>query len=490
MARSRLRHRWLSPVPALVAALAAAACTSSIEIPAADLAITGATVIDVTTGSAIPDQTVVIEGDRIVAVAPAADVRLPEATPTLDGAGRYVIPGLWDLHVHAWGPSPFSEIFLAHGITAVREMGTGIDPQWGGSAGVWDWRQAVRDGELQGPRVFAAGFILNGGAPEEQRAVFFKGVQDPASGREWVDTLADRGADFIKVYSALAPDTFEAIAERAAERGLHFAGHVPSRVGTRRAVAAGQRSLEHLYDMLVATSSDEEAFRAEIEQAILDGDTPTAAAQTAEKRLADRLLATHDPDKTADLFARLQEADTWLVPTLILVNDPRCPDAPMAPLTEAELAALPGFLRRFVELRETDDEDLGRACRRAQRLTEMVIELEEAGVRLLAGSDSPNPGSRPGIGLHDELAILVDAGLTPARVLQMATRDAAEFMGVGDRLGVVEAGRLADLVVLDADPLADIAHTRRIAHVIANGALVGGQDDPATTEAAAEGGEG
>ncbi len=247
---------------------------------------------------------------------------------------------------------------------------------------------------------------------------------------------------------------------------------MPGRVGTRAAVAGGVRSLEHLYDYLVAASSAEDQIRTEIELEILASEMLTAAAQTAERSRTDRLLVTYDPQKATELFALFRDQGAWIEPTLLVITDPRCAGSPLPPLDAESLAYLPGFLHRFVQLQEVEPEELERDCRRATKLGEIVRELEEHGVRLLAGSDAPNPGARPGAGLQDELLLLVRAGLPPARVLQIATRDAAEFMGLADSLGTVEEGKLADLVLLDADLLSDIRNTKRIAAVVAEGEFV------------------
>ncbi|NNF17005.1 MAG: amidohydrolase family protein, partial [Gammaproteobacteria bacterium] len=250
------------------------------------------------------------------------------------------------------------------------------------------------------------------------------------------------------------------------------AGHIPTRVGTRHAVTSGLASLEHLYDILISTSTEEDAIRAEILDEISGPASQDINPQSAEKNRTNRLLATYSPKKADALFKLIREHGTWLTPTLLVNADPRCPGSPLPPIDDAFLSDLPGYLQRFVQLPDATREDIELDCRRFEKLSALVGEMEKAELPLLAGSDGPNPGVKPGMGLHDELMLLVRAGLSPARALQIATRDAARFMGQGDALGTIEVGKVADLVLLDANPLDDIRNTRRITHVIVNGVPV------------------
>lgn len=455
--------------PCILSASAAA------RAPAADagttLAIANVTVIDGTGAAPRPHQTVLVGGGRILQMGASRATRVPPGVQVIDGTGRYLVPGLWDMHVHAWNRQPFERIYLSSGIVGVREMGTGVDPQWGGE-GVWRWREQVRTGQAPGPRVVAAGFILNGGAPEHQPVAFFKAAHTPQAARAWVDSLAGRGADFIKVYSALSPESYRAIASAAKEHGLPFAGHVPARVGVRAASLAGQRSIEHLYGFLVAASSAEDDIRREL-GAELDVTTiPSAAAQLAEIGMTERLAATYHPARADSLFRLLAANGTWVTPTLVTSADPRCPGSPLPVPDSAVLAGVPAMLHGFVRLRADSADMVANTCRRLPLMLRLTRDMHRAGVRLLAGSDGPNPGIVPGVGLHQELELLVRAGLTPMEALQAATRNAAQYLGLERTHGTIEVGKAADLVLLSHDPLQDIRNTRRIHAVVVNGAVV------------------
>ena len=458
----------------LLASLALSACAGA--RPAAvdtgvTLAIANVTVIDGTGAAPRAHQTVLVGGHRILRIGASRRTPVPPGVQVIDGTGRYLVPGLWDMHVHAWNRQPFERIYLSAGIVGIREMGTGVDPLWGGE-GIWRWREQVRTGQAPGPRVFAAGFILNGGAPEHQPVQFFKAAHTPQAARAWVDSLAGRGADFIKVYSALSPESYAAIASAAKEHGLPFAGHVPARVGVRAASLAGQRSIEHLYGFLVAASSAEDDVRRELE-AELDATTiPSAAAQLAEVRMTERLAATYDSARADSLFRLLAANGTWVTPTLVTSADPRCPGSPLPVPDSAALAGVPSMLHGFVRLRADSADMVANACRRLPLMLQLTRDMHRAGVRLLAGSDAPNPGIVPGVGLHQEMELLVRAGLTPMEALQAATRNAARYLGMESTHGTIEAGKAADLVILSHDPLEDIRNTRRIHAVVSNGVVV------------------
>lgn len=363
------------------------------------LAVTHVTLIDGTGADPRVDQTVLISGGRILRIGPSRRAAVPAGARVLDGRGKFLIPGLWDMHVHAWNRQPFERMFLSHGIVGIREMGTGIDPQWGGE-GIWRWRATVRGGEAAGPRIVAAGFILNGGEPGQQPIDFFKGVPTAGAARVWVDSLSRRGVDFIKVYSALSPEAYLAIASRAKEYGLPFAGHVPARVGVRSASAAGQRSIEHLYDFLVSTSTEDESARREIAAALDTSSSAGAAAQLAELRLTDRLLATHSRSRADSVFRLSAANGTWVTPTLVTAADPRCASSPLPVPDSVALASVPRMLHPFVRLRAEQGTDLSAVCRRMAALLKLTAQMHGAGVRLLAGSDAPNPAIVPGTGLH------------------------------------------------------------------------------------------
>jgi imidazolonepropionase-like amidohydrolase len=291
-------------------------------------------------------------------------------------------------------------------------------------------------------------------------------VNSPEDGRRAVDALHDAGMDFVKIHTQMTRETWLAIVTRAREVGMPFAGHVPYAVSPAEASDAGQRSIEHLTGIAIACSSEEESIRRDA-AAI----TPSAAgtAPRFEHATSQRVLSTFSVEKCEALAKRLATNHTWQVPTLVVIDPDRCcrraSDDPRAKYVSAAI-------RKWWESTSLDSpDDLPLQRRMFQKRLEIVALLHRRGVPLLAGTDMGLPWVYPGLSLHDELGWLVRAGLTPAEALRTATLNPAIYFGRTADLGTVAAGKLADLVLLDADPLTDIGNTRRVSAVVLNGQL-------------------
>jgi Amidohydrolase family len=447
-----------SPALLLFAALAAAA-----PARAQDLALAQVTIVDVESGQLRADQTIVIRGNRIAWTGPAAQARIPAGARVVEARGRYAIPGLWDMHVHTSREGRarhFWPQFLAYGVTGVREMGSYLDT-------LQYWRGEARKPGAVAPRILFSSPMLDG-SPTSWRHGY--AVADSAAAVAAVDSMAALGFDFLKVYNRLSRDAYFAIARRAAERGMTFAGHVPNEITPAEASDAGQRSIEHLGDRIyLECIPNGEALL----QAFLAGEgggLPADSARAARERLFGAALAGPVAEACRPLFAKLVANGTWLTPTLAvhrgqfptdaLVSDPRLRFVP------------PVLAARWADDRRTgpDAEEEGRIV---EQMMKMVGLAQAAGVGILAGTDaSDEPYVFAGSGLHDELALLVGAGLTPLQALQAATLNPARYLAAADSMGTVQAGRVADVVLLDGNPLDDIRNTMRIFAVVANGRLI------------------
>jgi imidazolonepropionase-like amidohydrolase len=345
------------------------------------------TVIDPARGEARTDQSVVILNGRIRQVAPAAEVRALTGERVVDGRGKFLMPGLWDMHTHLAGDEPAMARLLAQGVVGVRDMG-------GDFAVLSESRRRIGDGRIQGPLLVLAGPSLRGARDDADTSTNDAWVVRTADdARREVERLASLGVDFVSTDASLSREAYLAVAAEARQRKMRVGGRVPDDVSLVEAANAG-----------VASIDGPEWMRA----------TPT------------------------DLEA-LGRAGVWLAP---LLSSPTTPSSQTAgDLTE--------------------------------RLRSKVSDIHRTRVRLLAGSDwslaSASRAGSPDTALHDELSMMVSAGLTPAEALRSATSGAAELLGVANTHGSIAAGQTADLLLLDADPLADVRNTRRIAAVIRRG---------------------
>ena len=438
----------------LSAAISSVSSARALEGPAAPIVIAHVTVVDTGGGAARPDTTVVVEGNRITAVETEGRARIPPNAVVIDGRGKFLIPGLWDMHVHTffgdWVPGGREvtlPLFLANGVTGVRDMGSDLDP-------VLAARRDTARGSLVGPRMVASGPMLDGPKTPFPAAI---AIATPEDGRRAVEKLAGRGVDFIKIQSYVPRDAYFAIAEECRKRKIVFAGHVPDAIRASEAANAGQKSFEHLIGIFEGGSTAEDAF--------LRG--PKGPG---------RFLETYDAAREAALIALLAERRVWQCPTLFwergqwlvdAIDVTKDPNARYAPASWRE-KSWPKFAAGIVK--DLDTDPLPVRERFVEHELGIVKRLHRAGVPFLAGTDTPaGVGVLPGFSLHQELRRFVDAGFTPLEALQTATIHPARFLDRLDDFGTVAKGKVADLVLLDANPLDDIGNTRRIAAVIANG---------------------
>jgi imidazolonepropionase-like amidohydrolase len=452
------------PAKALAWIVAALLCTGRATAQG-PLVILHATVIDPGAASVRPDQAVVVRGDHIVTVANAAGFALPDHARLVDATGQFLIPGLWDMHVHSafgdWLPQGRDvtlPLYIANGVTGVRDMGGDIPV-------LFAWRREIAAGTLVGPRMVVAGPMLDGYLADGKSLRFPSSVPvtSAADAVAAVRSLAAQHVDFIKVQSEVPHDAYLAAAAEAHRQGLPIVGHIPTTVRLSEAIASGQMSVEHLMGLFEGCSTQEDRF----------------VAGTGTLQL---LLESYDAPRCGALMRRLAEAKVWECPTLasqereILLDLLDTQHQPLARYIPAHWRTVswPRFTDELmIDVRKDPIERRREYWRR--NLT-MVGALHRAGVPLLAGTDAaPVMYIVPGFSLHDELADLVEAGLTPMEALQTATSNPARFLGRTD-IGTVAPGAVADLVLLSANPATDIHNTTRIQAVVANGRLFNRRD--------------
>jgi hypothetical protein len=426
------------------------------------LAFTHVTIIDVAATDSRralkPNQTVVVSGDRITDV--GGEVRIPTGAQVVDASGKYLIPGLWDMDVIATATVyPF---YVVNGVTGVREMGSQRR-----IAALLDIRKSAAEGRLVAPRIVATGPALDGPFPGR---AYHTAVANEAAARQGVITLKQSGADFVSVFDMLSREAYFAVVDEAKRQSLPLAGWMPSSVNAAEVSNAGQRSIDRLLSILPSCSNRAEEIIDKYAEALR---APTARPQGFRVPVQ-TLLETYDAKRAAALFSLLAKNGTFVTPmlthwTAVHLNFKK--DRPDDPRLKYLLPALKQHWASSQGRWEQEFEQTGEINKAvATKLLEMVNAMNSAGVRLLAGSGTPaHPFVWPGFSLHEELEWFVKAGLTPIEALQTATLNPARYLGKEKELGTVEPGKLADLVLLDSNPLEDIRNTQRIAAVVANG---------------------
>jgi hypothetical protein len=373
-----------------------------------DLFIRDVTIVDVATGTIHPRHSILIRGERIAAT--GRDIPAPKGVRVVDGAGRFAIPGLWDMHVHLRGRDQLP-LYLAQGVTGVRDMGSDLDR-------AKEWRRAIDKGELRGPHIETCGPAFDG-FPSEDASIPVTMVRSPGEARTVYDRLDNQNVDFIGVRPRLPRDVYFALIERARKYYSPVAGAVPASVSALEAVDSRQGSIDQMSGILLACSSEERRLRGPRALALERRDWAEFGDLEAQA------ARTFDPAKADALFRRMAMFETRAVPMF------------------ARLRSSPRTKDHYV------------------KLAELVLAMERAGVAILAGADGGQ--------IQDELELLVDAGLKPAEALRSATIEPAKYLNAAESLGAVEQGKIAEFLLLDANPLADIRNARKISAVVWGG---------------------
>jgi imidazolonepropionase-like amidohydrolase len=445
-------------------------CVRGQEPAASVLAFTHVNVIDMTGAPLKKDMTVVITGERITKIGKTSRVQIPRVAKVIDATGQFLIPGLWDMHAHFTETSRTFPMLIANGVLGVRNLG-------GKAEDLFRWREEVTNGTLVGPRIVACGPIVDG--PQIAASGPAVGVGTPEEGREVVRKLKREGADFIKVYDRLPRETYFAIIEEAKKLGIPVVGHVPLAVTTIEASDAGQRSIEHLGTILQDSSSITKELRNWKGEPVKDGDYSAIPRNIAAR--GTRMLETYDPTKAQQVFQYLRKNRTWQVPTLVTKRSLALIDD-IVQKNDQRLKFIPSdLLKRWSPkenflLRYRTPEYIAYNKRLFKKEMELVGAMHRAGVPFMTGTDLSIPYVFAGFSVHEEMALLVEAGFTPMAALQAATRNPAEFLGEQDSIGTITRGKLANLVLLAADPLRDIHNSQRINGVVLKGKYFSKQD--------------
>lgn len=426
----------------LIAALAAA-LSAGVEGQEAVTAFVNVNVVPMDRETMLRDQTVIVRGDTIAEIGPAASVTVPDGATRVDAKGQYLMPGLAEMHGHLMGDdTALNERILTlnviKGITTIRGML--------GHPSHLALRERVRKGQLLGPTIYTSGPSFNG-----------KSAPDAEAARRMVREQKAAGYDFLKIHPGVPLPAFQALAETAKEVGTRFAGHVPVAVGVHRAIEARYAGIDHLDGYVSALVRD---------------DAPVDRSQPGFFGLA--FIDHLDESKIPDLVAKTKAAGVWNVPTLVLMPSFMGGESTEALASRPEMKYLPkGMVDNWVAQRTKFQAGLEVPLEKRQRFFEVrnriVKALDAADAGLLLGADSPQVMQVPGFATHDELAMLVKAGLTPYRALRAGTVNVARYFGTEDRTGTVAKGKEASLILVKGNPLEDVANAEAIAGVMVRG---------------------
>ncbi len=460
-------RQWIGCLP-LILCLASSLLS---QTPAT--AIIDINVVDVTRGEIHYGQTVVIVGGRIQAIAPSGNAQIPASALRVPGEGRYLMPGLWDMHVHLRGDlknpairmadenAALLDLFLPNGITGIREMGGDLADD------VLRWRGEIAAGKRMGPRILTAGRKIDREPPAWPGSL---GVKTEAEAREAVRQVKQSGADFVKIYfSEVSPEVLHGVVDEAHKLRLRVTGHMPLNMSIQEFIETGVDGMEHAQYL---PAGDREEYDRFVKERAHRRDTPWAMDAMETNA---RLLAMEDSKQSEVVYRRMAEKQFWVTPTLTVYEhvieqasrdyEQDARKRYIFPSIWASWDAKTGdrttLQGRPLEIRKIS----------FKRWQDGTVAAHKAGVPMLLGTDSgaDNVHTIPGWSIHEELEALVKAGLSPVEALRMGTIDAARWRGEDATEGSVEPGKVADLVILRSNPLEAIRHTEEIDAVFKNG---------------------
>lgn len=432
---------------------------------AQDLALTHANVFDGRSPVLKRDMTILVQGDRFVRIGPSASMKIPKTFKVLSLGGQYVIPGLWDMHVHlaglsadpSWSGDVLLPMLVQNGVLGIRDMG-------GDPVALQRWKREISDGKRIGPHIVSAGKMIDGSF--EDPAVIT--VHNASESRRAVDEIAASNSDFVKVLSGVTKEEYFAVLDEAAKKRLKVAGHLTPEVSVEQALDAGQHSFEHIIysGIPLACTKNEEQLDQKMSAAMNSGAIRRIGA------VLDEAADEYDAGQAERIWQKFKAHGAAVVPTMVstYVN------AHMDELTQQPelLQPLPEKIRQgwsaAAIMPHYQADKLAWYKREVEQEKKLVLSMFTAGVNVLPGSDSLDPYNLPGTSLHKELELFVESGFTPAQALIAATSKSADFAGDNDR-GFIAEGRIADFLVLTGDPLLDIRNVRKISAIAQSGRM-------------------